>query len=191
MMDQCPTNSKPRSARGFGGAPDSGGFGGAPIGGPSSAPINSSAPAVDALVKWFKADKGYGFVELAGGQGDAFLHANALHAAGHDTVPAGAKLRVQVGAGAKGAQVTRVLEVDTSRRRRAAATAIQRRASAAPGYARSVDRRFGHRKGEMVRRRQRVSASSPARTAAKTCSSISRSSVPPAFRISPKVSRSP
>ena len=107
-------NSKPRSARGFGGAPDSGGFGGAPIGGPSSAPINSSAPAVDALVKWFKADKGYGFVELAGGQGDAFLHANALHAAGHDTVPAGAKLRVQVGAGAKGAQVTRVLEVDTA-----------------------------------------------------------------------------
>ncbi|MGC9955776.1 cold-shock protein [Roseiarcus sp.] len=107
-------DSKPRSARGFGGAPDSGGFGGAPIGGPSSAPINSSAPAVDALVKWFKADKGYGFVELAGGQGDAFLHANALHAAGHDTVPAGAKLRVQVGAGAKGAQVTRVLEVDTA-----------------------------------------------------------------------------
>ena len=107
-------DSKPRSSRGFGGAPDGGGFGGGPMGGPSSAPINSSAPAVDALVKWFKADKGYGFVELAGGAGDAFLHANALHAAGHDTVPAGAKLRVQVGAGAKGAQVTRVLEVDTA-----------------------------------------------------------------------------
>ncbi len=107
-------DSKPRSSRGFGGAPDGGGFGGPPTSGPSSAPINSSAPAVDALVKWFKADKGYGFVELAGGQGDAFLHANALHAAGHDTVPAGAKLRVQVGAGAKGAQVTRVLEVDTA-----------------------------------------------------------------------------
>jgi cold shock protein len=107
-------DSKPRSSRGFGGAPDGGGFGGPPMGGPSSAPVNSSAPAVDALVKWFKADKGYGFVELAGGAGDAFLHANALHAAGHDTVPAGAKLRVQVGAGAKGAQVTRVLEVDTA-----------------------------------------------------------------------------
>jgi cold shock protein len=109
-----PYESKPRPARGYGGAPDGGGFGGAPTGAPSSAPINSSAPAVDALVKWFKADKGYGFVELAGGQGDAFLHANALHAAGHDTVPSGAKLRVQVGAGAKGAQVTRVLEVDTT-----------------------------------------------------------------------------
>src|SRR6516225_4558742 len=106
-------DSRPRSARGFGGAPDAG-FGGGPMGGPSSAPINSSAPAVDAIVKWFKADKGYGFVELAGGQGDAFLHANALHAAGHETVPSGAKLRVQVGAGAKGAQVTRVLEVDAT-----------------------------------------------------------------------------
>lgn len=105
--------SKPRPPRGYGGAPE-GGYGGPPMGGPSSALQNSGAPAVDAVVKWFKADKGYGFVELTGGQGDAFLHANALHASGHDTVPSGAKLRVVVGAGAKGAQVTRVLEVDTS-----------------------------------------------------------------------------
>jgi CspA family cold shock protein len=76
--------------------------------------MGSSADAVDAVVKWFKADKGYGFVELANGKGDAFLHANALHGAGHETVPSGAKLRVLVGAGAKGAQVTRVFEVDTT-----------------------------------------------------------------------------
>jgi cold shock protein len=106
--------SKPRPARGYGGAPEGGGFGGSPMGGPSSAPMNTGAPPVDAVVKWFKADKGYGFVELASGQGDAFLHANALHAAGHDSVPSGARLRVQVGAGAKGAQVTRVLEVDAT-----------------------------------------------------------------------------
>jgi CspA family cold shock protein len=104
--------SRPRQARGgFGGPPD-GGFGGPPMGGGS--PIASSAPAVDATVKWFKADKGYGFVELANGQGDAFLHANALQSSGHESVPTGAKLKVQVGAGAKGAQVTRVIEVDTS-----------------------------------------------------------------------------
>ena len=105
--------SKPRQSRGYAGAPD-GGYGGPPAGGAAPGQINPGAPAVDAVVKWFKADKGYGFVELAGGQGDAFLHANALHGAGHETVPSGAKLRVQVGAGAKGAQVTRVLEVDTS-----------------------------------------------------------------------------
>ena len=65
-------------------------------------------------MKWFKGEKGYGFVELADGAGDAFLHANALQASGHESVPAGAKLVVQVGQGAKGAQVTRVLEVDTA-----------------------------------------------------------------------------
>jgi CspA family cold shock protein len=81
---------------------------------PRSGPPAATGPTVDAVVKWFKADKGYGFVELAGGQGDAFLHANALHASGHESVPAGAKLKVIVGAGAKGAQVTRVVEVDAT-----------------------------------------------------------------------------
>jgi CspA family cold shock protein len=110
-----PYDTKPRTSRGFGGGPDHG-FGGPPAtgGAPSFAPAAASGPTVDAVVKWFKADKGYGFVELSGGQGDAFLHANALHASGHESVPAGAKLRVIVGAGAKGAQVTRVVEVDTA-----------------------------------------------------------------------------
>jgi len=106
-----PYEPKPRASRGLDGAPE-GGFGGPPLGGDaSSAP---SPATIDAVVKWFKADKGYGFVELANGQGDAFLHANALHASGHETVPSGAKLKVIVGAGAKGAQVTRVVEVDAS-----------------------------------------------------------------------------
>jgi cold shock protein len=83
----------------------------------------SSASAVDAVVKWFKSDKGFGFVELSNGSGDAFLHIGALQSAGYETVPPGAKLKVQVGSGAKGAQVTRVLEVDTTG---AAARAPQR-----------------------------------------------------------------
>jgi len=107
-----PYESRPRPPRAFGGPPEGAGYGGSQPGG--AGPPSSNAPALDATVKWFKADKGYGFVELAGGQGDAFLHANALHGAGHETVPAGAKLRVQVGQGAKGKQVTRVLEVDAS-----------------------------------------------------------------------------
>jgi cold shock protein len=74
----------------------------------------TAAAAVDAIVKWFKSDKGFGFVELANGTGDAFLHIGALQSAGYETVPPGARLKVQVGNGAKGAQVTRVLEVDTA-----------------------------------------------------------------------------
>lgn len=81
-------------------------------GGASSGLANQ--PTVDAVVKWFKDEKGFGFVELANGQGDAFLHATALHAAGHDSVVAGAKMRVVVGSGAKGPQVARVISINSS-----------------------------------------------------------------------------
>lgn len=86
---------------------------------PSSSPSSFSAPApsgppIDATVKWFNPEKGFGFVELADGTGDVFLHARALEAAGQESVPPGSKLSVRVGQGQKGRQVTEVLEVDTS-----------------------------------------------------------------------------
>ena len=73
-----------------------------------------SGPAIDATVKWYSADKGFGFVELADGSGDVFLHVSALQAAGHETVAPETKLGVQVGQGQKGRQVTAVLSVDTN-----------------------------------------------------------------------------
>jgi len=92
----------PRPARaGFGG----GGFGEGP-------PIASDAPAVDAVVKWFKSDKGFGFVELANGTGDAFLHIGAVQAAGYESLPPGAKLKVNVSSSLKGQQVSRIIEAD-------------------------------------------------------------------------------
>jgi cold shock protein len=93
--------------------PAFGGGGGGFGGGPDMSPPVTGTP-VDAIVKWFKSEKGFGFVELSNGTGDAFLHIGALQAAGYDSVPPGAKLKVYVGNGAKGAQVTRVLEVDTA-----------------------------------------------------------------------------
>lgn len=71
-----------------------------------------SGPAMDATVKWFNAEKGFGFVELADGSGDVFLHVAVLQAAGHDTVDPGAKISVQVGVGHKGRQVTAVHAVE-------------------------------------------------------------------------------
>ncbi|HXY57736.1 MAG TPA: cold shock domain-containing protein [Methylocystis sp.] len=75
---------------------------------------SANEPAIDAVVKWFKSDKGFGFVELGNGTGDAFLHIGAVQAAGHDSLPPGAKLKVNVANSAKGQQVSRVLEVDLS-----------------------------------------------------------------------------
>ena len=108
-MPSSPYESRPSrpASRPFGGGPS--GFGGGDM-----MPAPPAGPTVDAVVKWFKADKGFGFVELSNGQGDAFLHIGAIQSAGYETVPPGAKLKVLVGSGAKGAQVTRVVEVDTT-----------------------------------------------------------------------------
>jgi len=73
-----------------------------------------SGPPVEATVKWFNDEKGFGFVELGDGSGDAFLHIGVLQNSGHDVVAPATKLRVQVGQGQKGRQVTAVLEVDAS-----------------------------------------------------------------------------
>ena len=89
-----------------------------------------SGPPIDATVKWFNPEKGFGFVELADGSGDVFLHARALEAAGQESVPPGSKLSVRVGQGQKGRQVTEVLEVDTST---AEAAPARRSFGAGPG----------------------------------------------------------
>ena len=68
---------------------------------------------VEASVKWFNADKGYGFVSVVGGS-DAFLPSRALEAAGHSSVPDGARLKVRITRGPKGPQVAEVVEVDAS-----------------------------------------------------------------------------
>lgn len=87
--------------------------------------VPSSAPELRATVKWFNSEKGFGFVELADGSGDVFLHANTLQASGHQTVGPGMTLSVRVGQGQKGRQVDQVLTVDES-------TAEQPRARTAP-----------------------------------------------------------
>ena len=97
-----------------------------PPSGFSREPAGAEGPAIDATVKWFNGEKGFGFAELADGSGDAFLHIGALQASGHETVAPGARLRVQVGQGAKGPQITRVLEVDETSATQAAPRAPSR-----------------------------------------------------------------
>jgi CspA family cold shock protein len=66
-----------------------------------------SAP-VEATVKWFNADKGFGFVIVAGGA-DAFLPARALEMAGHSTVPDGARLKVRISQGRRALRLLKSL----------------------------------------------------------------------------------
>jgi len=71
----------------------------------------SSAPEAKATVKWYNSEKGFGFVEMADGSGDVFLHANSLQNAGFQAVAPGSILQVRVGQGQKGRQVDQVISV--------------------------------------------------------------------------------
>jgi CspA family cold shock protein len=73
-----------------------------------------SGPPVQAVVKWFRADRGFGFVEMSDGSGDAFLHASVLGRIGVQAVETGETLEVRVAPGQRGPQVTEVLNVDSS-----------------------------------------------------------------------------
>jgi CspA family cold shock protein len=74
----------------------------------------SSDREAEARVRWFNPEKGFGFVELTDGSGEAFLHVRQVEAAGHSTLPSGTTLVVQVGPGQKGVQVTEIVSVDLS-----------------------------------------------------------------------------
>ena len=77
----------------------------------SRGPAVASGPELGAVVKWFNAEKGFGFVELEGGGGDAFLHVSVLSRVGHQTVAPGTSLRVRTSPGQKGPQVAEVTHV--------------------------------------------------------------------------------
>jgi cold shock protein len=81
----------------------------------SRAPFEApSGPAVRGVVKWFSPDKGFGFVELSDGSGDAFLHGSVLAQNGYSVVQPGETLEVRVGPGHKGPHVTEIVSVDSS-----------------------------------------------------------------------------
>jgi cold shock protein len=99
---------------GYGGGGGGGYGGGAPRYNSPRFEEQPSGPAIKAVVKWFRADRGFGFVELADGGGDAFLHASVLGRIGVQQVETGETLEVRIAAGQRGPQVTEVLNVDSS-----------------------------------------------------------------------------
>ena len=73
-----------------------------------------SGPPVHGVVKWFNPDKGFGFVELSDGSGDAFLHGSVLAQSGINVVQPGETLQVRIGPGHKGPHITEIISVDSS-----------------------------------------------------------------------------
>lgn len=81
---------------------------------PPPGPAASGGPPIGATLKWFNADKGFGFVSMTDGSPDAFLHVSAIERAGHHELPDGTSLVVRTAPGAKGPQVTEIVSVDLS-----------------------------------------------------------------------------
>jgi CspA family cold shock protein len=75
---------------------------------------SAAGPETEARVKWFNPEKGFGFVEMTDGSGEAFLHVRQVEAAGHSALESGTTLVIKVGTGQKGPQVQEIVSVDTS-----------------------------------------------------------------------------
>jgi CspA family cold shock protein len=59
-------------------------------------------------VKWFNANKGYGFIEHEGGE-DVFVHYSALQSEGYRSLDEGQRVEFSIERGPKGLQATSVV----------------------------------------------------------------------------------
>jgi cold shock protein len=62
-------------------------------------------------VKWFNADKGYGFIAPDDGSGDVFVHFSAIEASGYRSLEENQKVEYSVTQGPKGPQAAQVRAV--------------------------------------------------------------------------------
>ena len=62
-------------------------------------------------VKWFNAEKGYGFVTVDGSGDDVFVHWSAIEGEGYRALDEGQRVQFEVGEGEKGPQAENVRPV--------------------------------------------------------------------------------
>lgn len=66
------------------------------------------AERVQGVVKWFSAEKGYGFISQENGT-DVFVHYSAIQGSGYRTLEQGIKVEFEVMQGPKGQQASNVM----------------------------------------------------------------------------------
>ncbi|NGQ94303.1 cold-shock protein [Brevibacillus sp. SYP-B805] len=61
-------------------------------------------------VKWFNAEKGFGFIQVEGGD-DVFVHYSAIKAEGFKTLEEGQKVEFEIVQGSRGPQAANVVKL--------------------------------------------------------------------------------
>ena len=59
-------------------------------------------------VKWFNAEKGFGFITPDSGEGDVFVHYSEIQSGGFKSLDENARVDFEIGQGTKGPQATGV-----------------------------------------------------------------------------------
>jgi CspA family cold shock protein len=59
-------------------------------------------------VKWFNAEKGYGFITVDGADTDVFVHWSAIQMEGYRALEEGQRVEFEIGEGQKGPQAEEV-----------------------------------------------------------------------------------
>ncbi len=70
--------------------------------------VSRPSTTLEGAVKWFEADKGYGFISPDSGGKDVFIHVTALRRSGVAALDPGQRVRVEVVDGKKGLEAERV-----------------------------------------------------------------------------------
>jgi cold shock protein len=78
-----------------------------PASAPSTAESKGTAEVATGTVKWFNAEKGYGFISQDGGV-DVFVHHSAIQMNGYRTLEEGQQVEFDVQEGQKGLQAANV-----------------------------------------------------------------------------------
>jgi len=77
---------------------------------PRTHPIKGSKAMPEGTVKWFNAEKGYGFIAVDGGE-DLFVHYSAIQVDGFKTLDEGQRVEFELTQGPKGPQADAVRPV--------------------------------------------------------------------------------
>jgi CspA family cold shock protein len=59
-------------------------------------------------VKWFNADKGFGFITVDGGGSDVFVHFSAIQTSGYRTLEENQRVEFEITQGPKGPQADQI-----------------------------------------------------------------------------------